>query len=122
MTHKVDEYNQLIGSKKEEIDHLLVEKKEINNLLNDYHDIIQTSIRFNQHLAERYYESHMLMNIEQNNDMFYSGQHQTMDAIYEKQQAIDKDIRHLNENIEDIERRRNIALQIEEKGGQHNEY
>lgn len=27
MTHKVDEYNQLLGSKKEEIDHLLVEKK-----------------------------------------------------------------------------------------------
>ena len=45
-----------------------------------------------------------------------------MDALYEQQQAIDKDIRHLNENIEDIERRRNITLQIEEKGGQHNEY
>ncbi|MEJ7381224.1 hypothetical protein WL599_12610, partial [Staphylococcus epidermidis] len=83
---------------------------------------IQTSMRFNQHLVERYYESHMLMNIEQNNDMFHSGQHQTMDALYEQQQAIDKDIRHLNENIEDIERRRNITLQIEEKGGQHNEY
>lgn len=43
--------------------------------------------------------------------MFQSGQRQVMSELYEQQNEIDRKIRLTNEDIEDIEKERNIEIQ-----------
>ena len=45
----------------------------------------------------------MFSRIEENNDLFQSGQRQVMSALFEQQSEIDRKIRLTNEDIEDIE-------------------
>ncbi|OHO72534.1 hypothetical protein HMPREF2580_04290 [Staphylococcus sp. HMSC036D05] len=122
MTSKVDEFNHLIVEKKEQVDNLLVEKKHVNDLMNEYQDMIQTTEKLNRHLVERYYESRMLSSIEQNSDIFRHGQQQALNALQDQQSKIDKDIQYLNRDITEIERKRNIELQIEHERGKINEH
>ena len=122
MTNKVDEYNQIIIEKKEQVNELLNEKKQINGWLDDYHDFTTSTTGLYHHLAERYYKSDMFSRIEENNDMFQSGQRQMMSALYEQQNEIDRKIRLTNEDIEDIEKYRNIETQKEQEGGHTYEY
>ncbi|MBN6203131.1 hypothetical protein JZH61_04680 [Staphylococcus saprophyticus] len=114
MTNKIDEYNQMIIKKKEQVNELLNEKKQLNIWLDDYHNFTSSTTRLYRHLAERYYESDIFNRIEENNDMFQSGQRQVMSALYEQQNEIDRKIRLTNEDIEDIEKERNIEIQKEQ--------
>ena len=59
MTNKVDAYNQIIIEKKEQVNELLNEKKQINGWLDDYHDFTTSTTGLYHHLAERYYKSDM---------------------------------------------------------------
>ncbi|MEX2948410.1 hypothetical protein ABH521_006990 [Staphylococcus warneri] len=122
MTNKVDAYNQTIIEKKEQVNELLNEKKQINAWLDDYHEFTTSTTGLYRHLAERYYESDMFSRIEENSDMFQSGQRQVMSALYEQQNEIDRKIRLTNEDIEDIEKERNIEMQKEQEGGHTYEY
>ena len=90
MTNKVDEYNQSIIVKKEQVNELLNEKKQINGWLDDYHEFTTSTTGLYRHLAERYYESDMFSRIEENNDLFQSGQRQVMSALFEQQSEIDR--------------------------------
>ncbi|MCG1297956.1 hypothetical protein ACFDBE_08835 [Staphylococcus epidermidis] len=122
MTNKVNEYNQIIIEKKEQVNELLNEKKQINGWLDDYHDFTTSTTGLYRHLAERYYESDMFSRIEENNDLFQSGQRQVMSALFEQQSEIDRKIRLTNEDIEDIEKYRNIEMQKEQERGHMYEY
>ena len=59
----------------------------------------------------------MFSRIEENNDMFQSGQRQVMSALFEQQSEIERKIRLTNEDIEDIEKYRNIEMQKNRKEG-----
>ncbi|MBI5972099.1 hypothetical protein [Staphylococcus caledonicus] len=118
MTSTVDEFNRLIRTKKEQIDNFITEKKQVNNLLNEYQNIIKTTEHLNQHLTERYYKSRMFTHIEQNSELFHIVQRQAMNAIYYQQSDIDYNIQQLNEEIETIERKRNFEQQKGKEGGQ----
>ena len=113
MTNKIDEYNQMIIKKKEQVNELLNEKKQLNIWLDDYHDFTSSTTGLYRHLAERYYESDMFNRIEENNDMFHSGQRQVMNELYEQQNEIDRKIRLTNEDIEDIDELNKQISQLE---------
>lgn len=116
---KVDDLNHLIEKKKEQVESYLFEKRKVNDLLNEYDGLRETTNQFNHHLLERYCDSRMLSHIEQNSEMFRSGQRRTIHALCDKQNGIDKDIRCLNNDIIDIERSRDKALQVEHESGMH---
>lgn len=111
MTKTVDEYNVLIKLKQEQVEELLSEKRKLRNLENEYENIIHRTTHLNNQLIERYYDSQLFISIEQNNTLFHSQQRLLMEELYNQQNDIDKDIRRLNEDIEDIERERYLASQ-----------
>ncbi|MCG2182444.1 hypothetical protein K4S66_12200 [Staphylococcus epidermidis] len=116
MTNQVDAYNHIMIEKKEQVNELLSEKKHLNAWLDDYHHFTFSTTRLYHHLADRYYESDMFSRIEANSDRFQSGQRQVMNELYHQQSEIDKKIRLINEDIEDIEKHRHIEIQKEQEG------
>lgn len=113
MTKTVDEYNVLIKLKQEQVEELLSEKRKLRNLENEYENIIHRTTHFNNQLIERYYDSQLFISIEQNNTLFHSQQRLLMEELYNQQNDLDKDIRRLNEDLEDIERERYFASQTD---------
>ncbi|UEX89245.1 hypothetical protein [Staphylococcus ratti] len=116
---KVDDLNHLIEKKKEQEESYLFEKRKVNDLLNEYDGLRETTNQFNHHLLERYCDSRILSHLEQNSEMFQFGHRRTMRALYDKQNGINKDIRCLNNDIIDIERRRDKVLEAEYEKGVH---
>lgn len=113
MTKEVDEYNHLIKDKQEQVEDLMSEKKQVENLIDEYEDLIHQTEHFNNHLIDRYYDSRMFSAIEENTRAYHSAQHKLIGELSAQQSDIEQSIRQTNDDIDDLERKRNISLQIE---------
>ncbi|HBC4689310.1 TPA: hypothetical protein KES59_000052 [Staphylococcus aureus] len=108
MSNKLDEINKIITAKHKQMDDLYDEKQEVKALI-DESDALNHSIeQLYQHLSERYYSSNMASRMEQLRDEFHFAKR----ALYEQQQQIQHGIRKAEEEMIDLEMRRNIEIEM----------
>lgn len=111
MSNKLDEINKIITAKHEQMDDLYDEKREVKALI-DESDALNHSIdQLYQHLGERYYSSNMASRMEQFRDEFHFAKRRSTEALYEQQQQIQHGIRKVEEEMIDLEMRRNVEIE-----------
>ena len=112
MSNKLDEINKIITAKHKQMDDLYDEKQEVKALI-DESDALNHSIeQLYQHLSERYYSSNMASRMEQLRDEFHFAKRRSTEALYEQQQKIQHGIRKAEEEMIDLEMRRNIEIEM----------
>lgn len=111
MSNKLDEINKIITAKHEKMDDLYDEKREVKALI-DESDALNHSIdQLYQHLGERYYSSNMASRMEQFRDEFHFAKRRSTVALHEQQQQIQHGIRKAEEEMIDLEMRRNVEIE-----------
>lgn len=111
MSNKLDEINKIITAKHKQMDDLYDEKREVKALI-DESDALNHSIdQLYQHLGERYYSSNMASRMEQFRDEFHFAKRRSTEALYEQQQQIQHGIRKAEEEMIDLEMRRNVEVE-----------
>ncbi|MDI1672487.1 hypothetical protein QI438_08320 [Staphylococcus aureus] len=111
MSNKLDEINKIITAKHEQMDDLYDEKREVKALI-DESDALNHSIdQLYQHLGERYYSSNMASRMEQFRDEFHFAKRRSTVALHEQQQQIQHGIRKAEEEMIDLEMRRNVEIE-----------
>ncbi|MFB2322418.1 hypothetical protein [Staphylococcus aureus] len=111
MSNKLDEINKIITAKHKQMDDLYDEKREVKALI-DESDALNHSIdQLYQHLGERYYSSNMASRMKQFRDEFHFAKRRSTEALYEQQQQIQHGIRKAEEEMIDLEMRRNVEIE-----------
>ncbi len=90
----------------------------LRNIVNGVDRLIDESDALNhsidqlyQHLGERYYSSNMASRMEQFRDEFHFAKRRSTEALYEQQQQIQHGIRKVEEEMIDLEMRRNVEIE-----------
>lgn len=111
MSNKLDEINKIITAKHKQMDDLYDEKQEVKALIDESDELNHSIEQLYQHLGDRYHSSDMSSRMEQFHDEFHFAKRRSTEALYEQQQQIQHGIRKVEEEMIDLEMRRNVEIE-----------
>lgn len=111
MSNKLDGINKMITAKHKQMDDLYDEKREVKALIDESDELNHSIEQLYQHLGDRYHSSNMASRMEQFHDEFHFAKRRSTEALYEQQQQIQHGIRKAEEEMIDLEMRRNVEIE-----------
>ncbi|MGV1143792.1 hypothetical protein ACV56Z_12430 [Staphylococcus aureus] len=112
MSNKLDGINKMITAKHKQMDDLYDEKREVKALIDESDELNHWMERMlYEHLGDRYHSSNMASRMEQFRDEFHFAKRRSTEALYEQQQQIQHGIRKAEEEMIDLEMRRNVEIE-----------